>query len=153
MDDRENQASDQTNDGSHPNAPLAPSAPPRTLPGAAYLFAVLSALWGIINVLGAAEGTRTPAERIERLLEAPINFGCAFGLFKLRKFGLYLAYLTSILFAMSGVSDLLVNPNDRTHGLSRLLIGLAWIAYFIAKRKLFSSADVSLGSKESQHLG
>ena len=138
MDDRQSQARDQTSDGSHPNAPAAASARARTLPGPAFLFAVLSFLWGIINVLGAADGTRTPAERIERLLEAPINFACVVGLFKLRRFGLYLAYLTSILFAMSGVSDFVVNPNDPTHALSRLLIGLAWLAYFVAKRKLFT---------------
>ena len=125
-------------ESSHPNSPPTTSAPPRTLPGAAFLFAVLSFLWGIINVLGVADVTRAPAERVERLLEAPINFACVGGLFKLRKFGLYLAYLTSVLFAMSGVADFVVNPDDPTHALSRLLIGLGWLAYFVVKRKLFA---------------
>jgi len=114
------------------------SSRPRSLPGAAFLFAVLSLFWGIVNVLGVLDKARPPAEKIVRLLTAIINFACVVGLFRRRKFGLYFAYLTSLLFAAAGVIDLLTNPNDPTHGAVGVVIGVAWLGYFIGKRKLFS---------------
>ncbi len=115
------------------------SAGPRTLPGAAFLFAVLSLLWGLLNLIAVFQRGETSADRIERLLTAILNFACGVELFRIRKFGLYLAYSTSVLFAASGVVDFFANPNDPSHAAGRFIIGLAWLTYFVVKRKLFST--------------
>jgi len=137
MDDPQSQPPDLMADTPYANPPATAATRRRTLPDAAILFAILSFLWGIINVLGAVDVTRTPAERIERSLEATINLVCSVGLLRLHRLGLYFAYLTSTLFALSGVSDFVINPSDPKHALVRVLIGLAWLVYFVVKRKVF----------------
>lgn len=138
MGNHQEPARHQISDKPRPGPSSTAGTRPRSLPGAAFLFAVLSLLWGIVNVLGVLDRARTSAERTERLLTAIINFACVVGLFKLRKFGLYLAYLASVLFGASGVVYVLTNPNDPTHAAARFVIGVAWLAYFLGKRKLFS---------------